>query len=40
VPDIARQLVKMLLALINGESLLEQQVKIEPKLLIRASTGG
>jgi DNA-binding LacI/PurR family transcriptional regulator len=36
---IARQLVTMLLALINGEPLVERQVKIEPKLLIRESTG-
>jgi DNA-binding LacI/PurR family transcriptional regulator len=37
---IARQLVIMLLALINGEPLTERQVKIQPKLLIRESTGG
>ncbi len=40
VYEIARQLVKMLLALLNGEALSERQVKIEPKLLIRESTGG
>jgi LacI family transcriptional regulator len=40
VYTIARQLVTMLLALINGEPLVERQVKIEPKLLIRESTGG
>jgi LacI family transcriptional regulator len=40
VYTIARQLVTMLLALINGEPLAERQVKIEPKLLIRESTGG
>ena len=40
VYDIARQLVTMLLALINGEPLVERQVKIEPKLIIRESTGG
>ncbi len=40
VYEIARQLVKMLLALLNGELLPERQVRIEPKLLIRESTGG
>jgi LacI family transcriptional regulator len=40
VYTIARQLVKMLLALINNEPLADRQVKIEPKLLIRESTGG
>ena len=40
VYTIARQLVTMLLALINGQPLAERQVKIEPKLIIRASTGG
>lgn len=39
VYTIARQLVKMLLALINGEPLNERQIKLEPKLLIRESTG-
>jgi LacI family transcriptional regulator len=39
VYDIARQLVTMLLALINGEPLSERQIKIEPQLLIRESTG-
>jgi LacI family transcriptional regulator len=37
---IARQLVTMLLAVINGESLAKRQVKIQPQLLIRESTGG
>jgi LacI family transcriptional regulator len=40
VYTIARQLVTMLLALINDEPLDERQVKILPKLLIRESTGG
>ncbi len=40
VYTIARQLVSMLLALINHEPLEVRQVKIEPKLLIRESTGG
>jgi LacI family transcriptional regulator, galactose operon repressor len=40
VYSMARQLVTMLLALINGGALTERQVKIEPKLLIRGSTGG
>ena len=40
VYDIARQLVSMLLALINGEPLAERHVKIQPKLFIRESTGG
>ncbi len=40
VYSMARQLVTMLLALINGGPLKERQVKIEPKLLIRGSTGG
>ncbi len=39
VYSIARQLVTMLLKLINGEMLQERQVKIQPKLLIRESTG-
>ena len=40
VYSIAQQLVSMLLALINGDFLEENQVKIEPKLIIRESTGG
>jgi LacI family transcriptional regulator len=40
VYEIAGRLVMMLLTLINGEILSEQQVKIQPKLLIRPSTGG
>jgi LacI family transcriptional regulator len=38
--EIAGRLVNMLLALIKGEFLAERQVNIQPKLLIRASTGG
>ncbi len=40
VYKIAHQLAGMLLALINGQPLVEQQVKIEPKLIFRKSTGG
>lgn len=40
VYTIARQLVTMLLAVIKGETLAERQVKIQPRLLIRESTGG
>lgn len=36
---IARQLVSMLIALINNDMLEKRQVKIRPKLLLRASTG-
>jgi LacI family transcriptional regulator len=39
VYDIARQLVGMLLNLVMNVPLEEQQVKIQPKLLLRASTG-
>lgn len=38
VYDIARQLIGMLLKLVNGQALPQSQVKIRPKLLIRAST--
>lgn len=40
VYSIARQLAKMLMSIIAGETLAETQVKILPKLLIRESTGG
>jgi LacI family transcriptional regulator len=40
VYTIARQLVTMLLAFITDEPLAERQFKIQPKLLIRESTGG
>jgi LacI family transcriptional regulator len=39
VYDMARQLVRMLLALIRGETLSESQVVIKSELLIRESTG-
>ena len=38
--SMAAQLARMLLALIAGEQFSPRQVKIQPKLLIRASTGG
>ena len=38
--DLARRLVMMLLAEISGGELLERQVRIQPELLIRASTQG
>jgi len=37
---VARQLAKMLLAHIAGDELYEKQIKIHPKLIIRASTDG
>jgi LacI family transcriptional regulator len=40
VYSVARQLAKMLMAIIADETLDEPQVKIQPELLIRASTGG
>ncbi len=40
VYDIARQLVKMLIAEILGQPLVERRVVLQPKLLIRDSTGG
>jgi LacI family transcriptional regulator len=40
VYEIASRLVNMLLSLIKGDLLSERQVKIQPKLLIRPSTGG
>jgi DNA-binding LacI/PurR family transcriptional regulator len=40
VPEIARQLVHMLLSKINGDALESDEIIIHPKLLIRASTGG
>jgi DNA-binding LacI/PurR family transcriptional regulator len=36
---IARQLIAMLMALINGKELAERQVKVQPTLIIRQSTG-
>ncbi len=40
VPDIARQLVRMLLAILQKEALPEDEIVIRPSLLIRASSGG
>ncbi|MDO8969757.1 MAG: substrate-binding domain-containing protein, partial [Saprospiraceae bacterium] len=40
VYDVARQLVRMLVAEISGQPLNERQVTIHPQLLVRASTGG
>ncbi len=37
--EIARQLAKMLVSLVEGAALEESQVTIKPQLLIRASTG-
>jgi len=37
---VARQLVRMLVTLIAGEELPEKHVVIQPRLLLRASTGG
>ncbi len=39
VYSVARQLAKMLMAIIAGDTLEEPQVKIQPELLIRSSTG-
>lgn len=40
VYDIARQLVRMLVAEISGPPLTERRVSLHPRLLIRASSGG
>lgn len=40
VPDIARQLVRMILAILQKEALPENEIVIRPSLVIRASTGG
>lgn len=40
VYEIARQLVKMLLALIAGEPLAKRRVVLQPELIVRESTGG
>jgi len=40
VYDIGRQLIQMLITLIEGETLAERQTVLKPELLIRASTGG
>ena len=39
VYEIARRLVKMLVARIEGKELLEPQVVMQPELIVRASTG-
>jgi LacI family transcriptional regulator len=39
VYEIARRLVKMLAALIEGKEILESQVVLQPELIVRASTG-
>jgi DNA-binding LacI/PurR family transcriptional regulator len=39
VSDIARQLVRLLIAQISGESIPLPHVVLQPALLIRASTG-
>lgn len=39
VYSVARQLVKMLLAQIAGDESFEKQVKLQPRMIIRASTG-
>ena len=39
VYDVARQLVRMLVAEISGQPLNERQITLHPRLLIRASTG-
>jgi LacI family transcriptional regulator len=40
VYDVARQLVKMLVAEISGQPLTERRVSLHPRLLVRASSGG
>jgi LacI family transcriptional regulator len=40
VPDIARQLVRMILAMLQKETLPQNEIIIRPSLVIRASTGG
>jgi LacI family transcriptional regulator len=39
VYGVARQLVRILLAEINGDESIEKHVRIQPKLIIRSSTG-
>jgi DNA-binding LacI/PurR family transcriptional regulator len=39
VYDIARDLVKLLLAEINGVPLLQRRIQMQPELILRASTG-
>jgi DNA-binding LacI/PurR family transcriptional regulator len=40
VYDTARNLVKMLIALIQGETLAAPQIILQPELIVRESTGG
>jgi LacI family transcriptional regulator len=40
VLEIARQLVQMLLRIVDGETLEQSEITFQPKLLIRASTAG
>ena len=40
VYDIARRLVKMLVARIEGKELIEPQLILQPELIVRESTGG
>lgn len=40
VYDVARQLVRMLVAEISGPPLTERRVSLHPRLLVRASSGG
>jgi LacI family transcriptional regulator len=40
VYDIARRLVKMLIASIEGKELIESQIILRPELIVRESTGG
>jgi LacI family transcriptional regulator len=40
VYDIARRLVQMLLQEIEGRTLVEKKVLLQPELVVRASTGG
>ena len=40
VYDVARQLVRMLVAEITGQPLPERQIILHPRLLVRGSTGG
>jgi LacI family transcriptional regulator len=38
VYDIARRLVRLLVAQINGDESVEQQIRLEPRLVVRASS--
>lgn len=39
VYDIARQLVRLVAAQINGDESVQQQIRLEPRLVLRASSG-